>query len=397
MTNYMTFTENDKLKALAIVNIFETSRVYGDYAACGVLNDGAGVSYGINQFTHRSGSLARVVEAYLNGGGQTGKEVFEDLLPTLKKKSIAAITQLAADRRFRKALRSAAVTEEMRSAQRKIAFRQYLQPALKICAAHGFVTPLSLAVVYDSVTHGSWEWISARVTRLRMKTAVEGGLRSEQEWITDYVRKRHRWLTDLRRLRPTSYRTKFFLDQIAIGNWDLKLPMTVHGVRLTDEHFGPDTRISNENTGAEPNINAGDNADLSSVLSENNDNGMPVEPSSEKNIHEFPSAPASQTSADLAKNVFESTGQIISSAAENFDRVDGVFAAVSTRKDAAKSLWTTVLGTFWQALWGVVGFIIGLPRIVWIVVAIIAATLMLAYLYRQIALGKIRENLRLAN
>ena len=38
----MTFTENDKLKAMAIVNIFETSRPFGDYAACAVLDDGAG-------------------------------------------------------------------------------------------------------------------------------------------------------------------------------------------------------------------------------------------------------------------------------------------------------------------------------------------------------------------
>ncbi len=44
----MTFTEIDKLKAVAIVNIFETSRPFGDYAAYAVLNDGAGVSYGIN-------------------------------------------------------------------------------------------------------------------------------------------------------------------------------------------------------------------------------------------------------------------------------------------------------------------------------------------------------------
>lgn len=49
----MTYTENDKLKALGIVNIFETSQPFGDYAACVVLNDGAGVSYGIDQLSAR--------------------------------------------------------------------------------------------------------------------------------------------------------------------------------------------------------------------------------------------------------------------------------------------------------------------------------------------------------
>jgi hypothetical protein len=39
------------LKALAIVNIFETGKPFGEFAAVAVLNDGAGISYGISQFT----------------------------------------------------------------------------------------------------------------------------------------------------------------------------------------------------------------------------------------------------------------------------------------------------------------------------------------------------------
>ena len=37
----MTFTENDKLKALVIVHVFETSKPLGDYVACVALNDDA--------------------------------------------------------------------------------------------------------------------------------------------------------------------------------------------------------------------------------------------------------------------------------------------------------------------------------------------------------------------
>ena len=84
-TNKMTFTEQDKLKALAIVSIFETSKPFGSYAACVVLNDGAGVSYGIAQFTHRSGSLWEVVDRYLNAGGQIGREVLAAAIPLLKR------------------------------------------------------------------------------------------------------------------------------------------------------------------------------------------------------------------------------------------------------------------------------------------------------------------------
>src|SRR3989442_7860583 len=105
----MTFTENDKLKSLAIVHIFETSRPFGDYAAVAVLDDGAGVSYGISQFTHRSGSLAAVVDLYLNSGGQVGKEILADGMPLLRRKAGIAINKLAADERVIKSLRTAAL------------------------------------------------------------------------------------------------------------------------------------------------------------------------------------------------------------------------------------------------------------------------------------------------
>ena len=118
-TQTMTFTKNDKLKALGIVNIFETSRPFGEYAACAVLDDGAGVSYGINQFTHRSGSLAEVVETYLDNGGQIGREILAGALPTLERRTAAAINKLSRDERFRSALRAAAVTSEMKHAQQQ--------------------------------------------------------------------------------------------------------------------------------------------------------------------------------------------------------------------------------------------------------------------------------------
>src|SRR4051812_6136740 len=102
----MTFTQNDKLKSLAIVNIFETSRPFGNYAALAVLDDGAGVSYGICQFTHKSGSLVAVVETYLNKGGKVGAEILTASLPKLKRISQSAINKLASDERFKKALRA---------------------------------------------------------------------------------------------------------------------------------------------------------------------------------------------------------------------------------------------------------------------------------------------------
>lgn len=359
----MAFTENDKLKALAIVHVFETSRPFGDYSACVVLNDGAGVSYGINQFTHRSGSLAAVVREYLANGGQLGREIFTSALPLLSKKTNAAIEQLASNELFKRTLRTAAITSEMKAAQRVVAYERYLRPAIEICERMRFVKPLSLAVVYDSVTHGSWELISARVNST-VRTTKPDPLAFEKSWITEYVRARHRWLTEVRRLRVTNYRTKFLLDQIAIGNWELRLPVTVHGVCLTADLLD---ESSERDSGSA----------MGTVAT-----GFPVESEGDTSRH-----------TDVG-TIIQSTADLTTAAAVKFDRIDGVITAVTTRKDSAKSLWTTVAGTLSQAIWGIFGFIIGLPRIVWMTVAIIAAVLMFLYLYRQITLGKIRETRR---
>ena len=390
----MTYTEKDKLKALAIVHVFETSRPFGDYAACVVLNDGAGVSYGINQFTHRSGSLLAVVEKYLGDGGQIGRDLLVSSLPILRRSSVAAITRLAADAQFKKALRSAAVTREMKRAQEAVAFEKYLRPALQICERRGFQLPLSLAVVYDSVTHGSWELIAGRVAGM--------STRSEKVWITEYVRQRHAWLTGVGRLRMTNYRTKFFLDQIAIGNGQLRLPISVHGVRFTDAMFTgrePEQLALPFDTpppitpaiGQIPSAAFTHAGEVATAVVPQTGNEVGDDPSSSIDMSAATEAATVSAADESEANMLESASNAVSAAAGKFDRVDGVVSAVATRKDAAKSLWTTVIGTISQAAWAVFGFVIGLPRIVWIVVAIVSAVLAIIFLYRQIVLGRLRE------
>src|SRR5574338_1656141 len=98
----MSFTERTKLIALAIVRIFETSKPFGDFGAVAVLNDGAGVSYGINQFTHRSGALLAVIERYFELGGEVAKNVIERRLDLLRKPSPFNIRWIAGDQAFKK-------------------------------------------------------------------------------------------------------------------------------------------------------------------------------------------------------------------------------------------------------------------------------------------------------
>lgn len=350
----MTFSENDKLKTLAIVRIFETSQPFGDYAACVVLDDGAGISYGICQFTHRSGSLAEVVDRYLENGGKVGVTILTALRSALRDTSVAAIAKLAVNGPLRHALRAAAVTREMKAAQEAVAFERYLAPAIALCSKLGFNRPLSLAIVYDSLVHGSF---------YRVARGVSADRSNEQAWVTAYVRRRDAWLASYPRLTATRYRTRFFLNQIAVSNWELRLPINVHGVRLTPGSFTSETAVEPFDIPSEKPAEQTNTSAISAI-----------------------DPPRTQPPAPGPTVL-----QAIGAATDRFDQISNTVNGVVSRTDAAKSLWTTVVGTLWQAGWAVAGLAAGIPSAVWITVAIICGLLTLFYLYRQIALGKIRE------
>jgi hypothetical protein len=238
-----------KLTALAIVHIFETAKAFGEFDAFAVLPDNAGVSYGVSQFTHRSGSLYAVVNEYLKDGGKAGAQYLRQVLPILGNTSPAAVLQLQNDRKFKEALLLAAETDEMRAAQVEIATKKYLQPAIDACEGSRFVLPMSLAVVYDSMNQGSFAKIRDRV-RIQ-KGAYKTDLEYEKAWITQYVQKRDYWLENFesadkkkqRLLRSTDYRTDFFLAQIGRGNWHLKPPMSVNGHLLTADKINANSEF----------------------------------------------------------------------------------------------------------------------------------------------------------
>src|SRR5262245_8888377 len=101
-----------------------------------------------------------------------------------------------------------------------------------------FTSPLALAVVHDSIVHGSWERIGAKVKLVPLRTTERG-------WIATYVAIRDAWLASIPRLRSTRYRTRFFQNQIKLENWEMNLPFRANGVAITDatidaveEYFG---------------------------------------------------------------------------------------------------------------------------------------------------------------
>jgi chitosanase len=337
--------------AAAIVSIFETGKPNGNYGALVVLNDGAGVSYGIKQFTHRSGSLLQVVEKYLLTDATAGREKLLSRLPILRRSTKPAIDTLARDQEFKEALKDAAATNEMRAAQDAVATGRYMKAAIDECRAMGLKLPLSLAVVYDSIVHGSWRSLAEQL----------GPVRDEKRWIERYVEHRHEWLRSIARLRVTTYRTDFFLKEIARGNWQLELPLNVHGYTLISSDLQPP-------------------ATTAAAVSPENPPGPD---------------PKGRDVQVAAPTIIETVDRIekrVNAVAARVDQAERILVTTSTRTDKAKSLWATVAGTIWQMVWAICGFFAGVPREVWLVVAIIAGVLVALFIYRQITLGMLREN-----
>jgi len=366
---------------MAIVSIFETGKPRGNYAELAVLNDGAGISYGIKQFTHRSGSLLQVVEKYLATDATAERQTIESRLPVLRRSTKSGIETLAGDERFKQALKVAAATTEMRATQHAVAHDRYMKKAIDECRAFGLTLPLSLAIVYDSIVHGSWRSLAEHL----------GPVRNEKTWINRYVEHRDEWLKSITRLRSTTYRTTFFLKEIARGNWQLELPMYVHGYLLTASDFPEASGVSSPTVGGA--ARGTQTGPLPAVRATDTTAPPPPPATTPPDAPPGPDLKSrdAQVAAPTIVETVDALEERVNAVAARVDQAERIIVTTTTRSDKAKSLWATVAGTLWQMLWAVVGFFSGIPREVWLAVAIIAAALVTLFIYRQITLGKLRE------
>ena len=211
-----------------VLNIFETGSPEGKYHAVAVNPDGARgsrqISYGRSQTTEQ-GNLNILLERYVALNGIFAPE-FIPYLPKIKAEP------LANDLAFKSLLKQSALKDPlMRQAQDEFFEQLYYQPAFHFFKGNQFKLPLSLLVIYDSFIH------SGRVpphlrNRFPERTPLNGG--AEQAWVKAYVNTRHDWLATNTKpiLRNTVYRTYFFKEQIQEGNWKLRRPIEVRGVKL---------------------------------------------------------------------------------------------------------------------------------------------------------------------
>lgn len=230
-------TATQKLTAQAIVNIFETSQVLGDYGQVTVIAGDTGhLTFGRSQTTLGSGKLHGLLARYCANPGASLGGRLAPYLPRLAARD----PSLDQDGRLHNLLRASADDRVMRDTQDQFFDEVYWQPALRSAQGAGITSPLGVAVVYDSIIHGAWKAL-ADATRQQ-----HGGLAAigEQAWIRAYVATRRAWLANHRRrdLRPTAYRMEAFGRLIDQGYWGLALPLVVRGQEISATTLGGQPR-----------------------------------------------------------------------------------------------------------------------------------------------------------
>lgn len=221
-------TSTQKKTAQAIVNIFETGTVLGDYGNVTLIPGDTGhLTFGRSQTTLGSGNLAELIENYCSNPGARFSSKLSPFLPRFSAMDLS----LDNEGYLHNVLRATADDPVMRETQDVFFDDVYWQPAARAADGLGISTPLGMAVVYDSKIHGSW-W------RMRDRTTDDAGAVDaigEQAWIAAYVRTRRDWLANHRRrdLRATVYRMDAFQGLIDLDQWGLELPLVVRGHEIS--------------------------------------------------------------------------------------------------------------------------------------------------------------------
>lgn len=222
-------TDTQVRAAKAIVNIFETGAVLGQYGQVTLLpGDSGRLTYGRSQTTLGSGKLVELLQQYADNPGARFGSAITSWLPQFD----GAPAYLDTATRLHNLLRACADDPVMRETQDRFFDLEFWQPALQHSSRAGVHTALGIAIVYDSLVHGSW-------ARLRKATDEEiGGSASqvgEQRWIARYVVKRREWLSRHSNpiLRNTLYRMDAFQRLIDLQQWGLALPLVVRETEIS--------------------------------------------------------------------------------------------------------------------------------------------------------------------
>jgi chitosanase len=232
-------SDTQKKTAQAIINIFETSRVRGNYGSVTLMAGDTGhLTYGRSQTTLASGNLYLLIRAYCEAQEAQFASVLSPYLGRLKQRDLT----LDHDMTLRGVLRSAGDDPVMEEVQDRFFDGVYWEPSLAAANALAINTALGVTVVYDSHVHGAWKTV-------RDKTPTKDGTGNplgEKDWVSRYVEERKNWLATNPNtlLHKTVYRMEAFQQLIGAGKWDLGLPLRVRSVEISEESLAAPVRVA---------------------------------------------------------------------------------------------------------------------------------------------------------
>jgi chitosanase len=227
-------TELQKKVAQAIINIFETGSVLGEYdSVVSVAGDPGGLTYGAKQTTLNSGNLFLLIKAYTEAEGALFADDLRPYLNALRNQD----QRLNDDTVLHSILRQAGRDPVMIREQDAFFDRVYWNSAVQNATAINIQTALGTAIVFDSITHGSWGLIRDRTTNRFGSLSSIG----EKAWVTHYINVRRDWLANhsIQILHLTVYRMDALKKIIQADNWDLTIPLVVRGLVIDTDTLSP--------------------------------------------------------------------------------------------------------------------------------------------------------------
>ena len=219
---------------IKILNSFEndSGSPETEYDKIYIYHDGPGKKKQVTLargYTECGGSLWEVFREYKTLSGDDSE--IADKLLAYRKDSCTG--KLPADKGFLQLVINTADTDDkFKRAQDIVYDKVYWASGQKWFDREGFKLPLSMAVVQDSYLQSG---CILDFLRKRFAESTPAGGGDEKKWVSEYVGVRQEWLANHKNqvLRGTTYRTKFFIKEMARSNWDLDiLPVYPNGSKV---------------------------------------------------------------------------------------------------------------------------------------------------------------------
>ncbi len=170
----------------SITSIFESGKAEGDPAAYQTVDAGI-ISYGKHQATLGSGTLNRVVEAFLRRSNSPTSQALKQEYAERIAKGDASLRN---DGRLRQLLLQAAAEPEMNEAQDEVFDQNFYQPVIAQARKYNISSPLGLACLYDTQIQGGLFILLPRVTEKLGGIVGESGPKGvidEATWIGTFL------------------------------------------------------------------------------------------------------------------------------------------------------------------------------------------------------------------